>query len=285
VAGALTGGAAAAGEVATTRAATEARHRRPVHQRAAAAYVVLVFAFLFSPLVVVVVFSFNAIPRMALPITDVSLRWYQGVFGDPEVVRAIVRSALAGLATAVIAGPLGIAAALGLHGLSARTRSVLLSAVLIPIMAPGLLLAIALALYYRELLRVEYSLPAAVGGHTLIALPFVILTMNAAVAGFRFSMLEAARDLGATRWQAFTTVTLPILRPAVLGAMLLSIAISVDEFIVSFFVAGRETTLPMLIWSRVVRGVDPSLNALATILLVVTSLLALLASRRTTVRV
>jgi spermidine/putrescine transport system permease protein len=109
--------------------------------------------------------------------------------------------------------------------------------------------------------------------------------MTAAVSGFRFSMLEAARDLGATRWQAFRTVTLPILRPAVLGAMLLSIAISVDEFIVSFFVAGRDTTLPMLIWSRVVRGVDPSLNALATILLVVTSVLALLASRRTTVSV
>lgn len=284
MAGALTSGAAAV-EVATTRAATEARHRRPVRQRAAAAYICLVFAFLLSPLVVVVVFSFNAIPRMALPITDFSLRWYRGVFGDPEVIRAIIRSAVAGLATAVIAGPLGIAAALGLQGLSPRTRSVLLSVVLIPIMVPGLLLAIALALYYREFLGIEYSLRAAAAGHVLIALPFVILTMNAAVAGFRFSMLEAARDLGATRWQAFTTVTLPILRPAVVGGMLLSIAISVDEFIVSFFVAGRDTTLPMLIWGRVVRGVDPSLNALATILLVVTSLLALLASRRTAVRV
>jgi spermidine/putrescine transport system permease protein len=285
MAGALSSGAAAAGEVAMSRAAAGPRRRRPARQRGAVAYVVLVFAFLFAPLVVVVGFSFNAIPRMALPITEVSLRWYQSVFSDPQVIQAITRSALAGIATAVVAGPLGIAAALGLNGLSARTRSVLLSAVLIPIMVPGLLLAIALALYYRELLHVGYSLPAAVAGHVLIALPFVILTMTAAVSGFRFSMLEAARDLGATRWQAFRTVTLPILRPAVLGAMLLSIAISVDEFIVSFFVAGRETTLPMLIWSRVVRGVDPSLNALATILLVVTSVLALLASRRTTVSV
>ena len=172
MAGALTSGAAAV-EVATTRAATEARHRRPVRQRAAAAYICLVFAFLLSPLVVVVVFSFNAIPRMALPITDFSLRWYRGVFGDPEVIRAIIRSAVAGLATAVIAGPLGIAAALGLQGLSPRTRSVLLSVVLIPIMVPGLLLAIALALYYREFLGIEYSLRAAAAGHVLIALPFV----------------------------------------------------------------------------------------------------------------
>jgi ABC-type spermidine/putrescine transport system permease subunit II len=121
-------------------------------------------------------------------------------------------------------------------------------------------------------------------GHILLALPFVILTLNAAVAHFRFSLLEAARDLGASPWQAFRTVLFPLIRPAVEGAALLSAAISLDEFIVTLFVGGRDTTLPVLIWGRVQRSVDPSLNALATTLLAATTILALLAARRTAVR-
>jgi ABC-type spermidine/putrescine transport system permease subunit II len=113
VSGGVAAGTAAAGGVAVTRVAAGPRRRHPTRHRGAVAYVVVVFAFLFAPLVVVVGFSFNAIPRMALPITEVSLRWYQTVFSDPQVIQAITRSALAGIATAVIAGPLGIAAALG----------------------------------------------------------------------------------------------------------------------------------------------------------------------------
>jgi ABC-type spermidine/putrescine transport system permease subunit II len=177
-----------------------------------------------------------------------------------------------------------VAAALGLQRLSARSRSTLLTAIQLPIAVPGLLLAIALAIYYRQVLGVGFSLWAAIGGHILIALPFVVLVMDAAVANFRASLLEAARDLGASPLRAFWTITFPLIRPAVEGAMLLSVAISVDEFIVTLFTVGRDTTLPMLIWSRVQRSVDPGINALATILLVVTTVFALLAARRTAVK-
>ena len=149
---------------------------------------------------------------------------------------------------------------------------------------PGLLLGVALAIYDQQVVHVHYSLAAATAGHILLALPFVILTMNAAVSGFRWTLLEAARDLGASPWHAFRTVTFPLIRPAVEGAMLLSAAISLDEFIVTFFTAGNDTTLPLLVWSRIQRSVDPSLNALATTLLVATTILALLAARRTTVK-
>ena len=247
-------------------------------------FVAVVLAFLFSPLVVVIAFSFNAIGRMALPIEAWSVRWYAEVFSDNLVIQAMTRSAIASVVTSVIAAPIGVAAALGLLALSARWRSWAYNAMLIPIAVPGLLLAVSLAIYYR-LLGVPASLWAAVAGHALIALPFVVLTMSAAVAGFRFSLLEAARDLGATRAQAFWTITFPLIRPAVIGAMLLSMAISVDEFIISFFVAGQDTTLPMLLWGRIHSRVDPSLNALATILLVATTVLALFASRRTAVAI
>jgi len=240
--------------------------------------------FLFAPLIVVVAFSFNSIPRMSLPLAGLSLQWYQGLLEDPEVRQALTRSLIAAIVTALIAGPLGVMAALGLRALSERLRTIVLGAMLLPIVVPGLLLAVALAIYWNGLLGQRYSLTVAIAGHVLLALPFVILTMNAAVASFRFSLLDAARDLGAGPWEAFRDILLPLIRPAVEGAALLAAAISLDEFIVTLFVGGRDTTLPVLMWGRVQRSVDPSLNALATMLLVATTILALLAARRTTVK-
>ena len=127
-------------------------------------------------------------------------------------------------------------------------------------------------------------LPMAIGGHILLALPFVLLTMTAALERFRFSLLEAARDLGASRIRAFWTITFPLILPAVLGAVLLAAAVSIDEFIIAFFNTGSDGTLPLVIYSRIRRVIDPGLNALATILLVATTLLAVLAARTTTAR-
>jgi ABC-type spermidine/putrescine transport system permease subunit II len=265
------------------RARSRVGPRRPRHL-VAWLFVTAVVAFLFVPLAVVVVFSFNDIPRLSLPITGMSLRWYEQAYGDPEVRQALQRSVVAAILTALVAAPLGILAALGLRALSDRWRTSAMAVLLLPIAVPGLLFAVGLAVYWRGWLGLPYSLGAAVLGHILLALPFVILTMNAAVSTFRFSLLEAARDLGASPWRAFRDVLFPLIRPAVEGAALLSAAISLDEFIVTLFVGGRETTLPVLLWGRVQRSMDPSLNALATTLLVATTILALLAARRASVR-
>ena len=125
----------------------------------------------------------------------------------------------------------------------------------------------------------------AIAGHILLALPFVLLTMTAALDRFRFSLLEAARDLGASRARAFWTITFPLVLPAVLGAVLLAAAVSIDEFIIAFFNDGlRRARCPLVIYARIRRVIDPGLNALATILLVATTLLAVLAARTTTAR-
>lgn len=260
------------------------RRRRQRRPWAAGLFVAAVMLFLFAPLLVVVVFSFNSIPRMSLPLAGLSLQWYQGLVDDPEVRQALTRSLVAAAITALIAGPLGVMAALGLRALSERLRTIVLGAMLLPIVVPGLLLAVALAIYWNGLLGQRYSLTVAIAGHVLLALPFVILTMNAAVSSFRFSLLDAARDLGAGPWAAFRDILFPLIRPAVEGAALLAAAISLDEFIITLFVGGRDTTLPVLMWGRVQRSVDPSLNALATTLLVATTILALLAARRTSVK-
>lgn len=244
----------------------------------------LVIAFLFAPLVIVIVFSFHDTPRMSLPLTGLSVRWYEEIIADAEVRQALTRSVIAALITALVAGPLGVMAALGLRALPERPRALLMTVVLVPIAVPGLLLGVGLAIYFRGALGMRFSLGIAILGHILLALPFVILTMSAAVSNFRFSLLEAARDLGASPFQAFRSVMLPLIRPALEGSMLLAAAVSIDEFIITLFTAGRDVTLPVLVWGRVQRGVDPSLNALATMLIITTTVLALLAARRTTLK-
>jgi spermidine/putrescine transport system permease protein len=130
---------------------------------------------------------------------------------------------------------------------------------------------------------VGFSLWATLAAHIVLTLPFSFLIIGAALERFRFSLLEAARDLGASGPRAFVTITLPSILPAVLGAMLLAMAISIDEFVIAFFTAGPgNQTLPMLLYGRLNLGVTPSLNAVGTLLLLMTTGLALLSARATT---
>lgn len=269
---------------ARRRSRRTSRPRRPPGRRrhwVAGAYVGVVLAFLFSPLVVMVLFSFHSVPRMSLPFAGFSLRWYREIFDDTLIMRAMGRTARAAVMTGLATGTLGLAGALGLAGLRQRARSALLLVALIPLTFPLLLYAIGLAIFYREV-DVGFSLWATIGGHVLMALPFVFLVIGAALDRFRFTLLEAAYDLGASRLRAFWTVTLPLILPAVLGAMLLAMALSVDEFVIAFFTAGQEKTLPLLMYGRINQGLDPTLNAVGTVLLIATTSLAFFAARRTT---
>jgi spermidine/putrescine transport system permease protein len=260
------------------------RRRRRATKLGSRIFLGLLIVFLFVPLLVVVLFSFNATASLSFPIPGLSLRWYDKVLDDPEVTAALGRSAIAAFATGIAGGAIGILAALGIQGLPPRWRGVAQTVVLIPIATPALLLAIGLAIYFNRLGIKPPRLPMAIAGHVLLALPFVLLTMTAALERFRFSLLEAARDLGATRARAFWTITFPLVLPAVLGAVLLAAAVSIDEFIIAFFTTGTDSTLPLVIYARIRRVIDPGLNALATILLIATTLLAVLAARTTAAR-
>ena len=248
----------------------------------AAAFMVLVFVFLFAPLVVMVAFSFNSSPRLSFPFAGVSIRWYLEIFTDTLVLRAFRRSVQAAVVTAGITGVLGLLAALGILKVATRWRTVFLTTALGPLAIPGLLYAIGLAVFYRQI-GVERSIWSANLGHALIALPFVFLIIGASLERFRFGLLEAAQDLGATRWYAFRTITLPLILPAVVGAMLLAAAISVDDFVIAFFTAGQDKTLPLVMYGRVLKGIDPTLNAIGTVMLILTTSLAFMAASRTTI--
>lgn len=245
-----------------------------------AIFIGVVFFFLFAPLVLVALFSFHSAARMSFPFEGFSLRWYEEIFADPLVTEAIGRSALAAVTTGLITAVLGLTAALALIGRRAGVRAAVMFAALVPLTFPTLLYAVGLAILYRWA-GVGFTLWGTIAGHVIVALPFVFLVIGAALDRFRLSLLEAAHDLGASAWAAFWRVTLPIILPSVLGAMLLAMALSLDEFTVAFFTAGQEKTLPLVLYGRINQGLDPSLNAMGTLMLVATTALAFLGARQT----
>jgi spermidine/putrescine transport system permease protein len=233
----------------------------------AAAYVAVVLVWLFAPIAVVVLFSFSTTPRMILPFEGFTFDWYAEAFSNPLLERAIVNSVILAVVTAIVATFLGVTFALGLVHLRRRPRGVLITASLLPAAVPLLVVGMSLAVLFRTVGQSPSLINAAIG-HVLIALPFVVLTMNARLETFDFSTLDAARDLGASPWQTFRDVTLPLIRPSVIGAALLAAALSLDEFVVTFLNVGTSMTVPVYIWSLVRKGIDPSLNALATVTLI-----------------
>ena len=252
--------------------------RHALGRRLAVLFVGLVLLFLFAPLVIIIVFSFNASSTLNFPLTGITTGWYRAAFADSQFVSAFLHSLVLGGVTAVVSGVLGTMAAFGMRRFGGRTQNGFAYAALLPAIVPALVLAIAIALSLQEA-GVYLSLRTAVIGHILISFPFVVLTLRARLDTFDFRTLEAARDLGATRRRAFWDVTFPLILPSILGAALICTSLSLDEFVITEFTIGNDQTLPTLIWERLREGVVPTVNAFATIILCGT-LLAGLASYR-----
>lgn len=244
-----------------------------------------VLTFLFLPIALLVLFSFNTSPLSTFPLEGLSLTWYERVLNDPDFRHTLVNSLIV-LAIAVPIGTaVGTSAALTIARYGARWRALELLAVIsvLPQLLPALVLGVALLSLYH-LLRLPLSLVTVGVGHALILTPFVTLIVLSRVRGFDFSVEEASRDLGATPWQTFRHVTFPLIRPSVLGAALIGASLSLDEFVVTFFTIGGQSTLPLYIWSAVRTTVLPTINAVATILLVTTTVVTVVGMRRFSIR-
>lgn len=239
----------------------------PFRRYAGGAFALLILLYLYAPIAVIVLFSFTASPRLAIPIEGFTLDWYVSALSNTLITTALLNSAILAVVSALAATLLGGAFAFGVVKLaSTRARRVLLAGGLLPAVVPLLVIGISLAVFFRGVGMAPGLLNAAIG-HAIVCLPFVILTMNSRLETFDFSVLEAARDLGASPARAFLDVTLPLIRPALVGAALLSAALSLDEFVVTWFNIGNELSLPVLVWGLMRRGIDPSINAIAVMLL------------------
>jgi spermidine/putrescine transport system permease protein len=232
--------------------------------------------FLLAPLVVLVAYSFSA-ARYATVWGGFSTKWYARLFGNDELREALFLTLkLAGLST-LIATVLGTAAALGHWRLSARAARAVQSLFYLPVMVPEIVLGLSLLIFFTKVWVVERGLWTMTTGHVVFCVCYVFAVVSARLRGFDGRLLEAARDLGASPWQAFWLVQFPLMRPGILGGALLSLAISLDEFVVSYFVTGAGiSTLPVKIFAMMKKGVTPEINALASLLLLASVALALL---------
>ena len=253
---------------------------RPRARATLQAHLGLVLAFLYLPIAVLVLLSFN---RAGLPTawTGFSLEWYGKLLEAGPVLRAALNSLIVATATTVLATVLGTALALGLEQ---RPNPAWLEALLMaPMIIPDIVLAIALLSFYTAL-GATLGLHSIVLSHAVFDLAFVCLVVRTRLRNFDPALVEVSADLGASRWTTFRLVVLPLILPGVLAAALLAFTLSVDEFIIAYFTAGAgaaSTTLPMQIYSMLRFGVTPEINALATLILGF-SLTILLAVQRLT---
>lgn len=223
-------------------------------------YLWLYVLFLYAPIVVIGMFSFHSSPSLVFPFEGWSLRWYAQIFDSQTFKDSLYNSLLVATLASLATTLLGASVALALIRMKGKVREAVAGLCAAPIALPGLFLGISLLSAFAQM-GLNRSLVTVTIAHTLYALPFFVATLRSRIDYFDSSLEEAARDLGASPLQAFKMVTLPILRPSLIGAAILVFALSFDELIITVFVSGNDTTLPMMVWSMMRRTVDPTINA------------------------
>ena len=237
--------------------------------RALRAWSAGVYAFLFIPIITVVLFSFNA-SRLVDVWSGFSLKWYGTAWTDPSILDALKTSLIVALVNALLAICFGTLAAIGLQRVGHRLRGVFETLVYGTIVTPEIIIAIASLLFFVTI-NIDLGIPTIIVTHVVYNTSIVALIVRARLAGMDRTLEEAAQDLGATPIRTIWRITIPLLYPAILAGGLLAFTFSFDDFVLTFFVSGAtSTTLPLKIFSMLRFGVSPVINAIATVMLIVT---------------
>ncbi len=246
--------------------------RRPLGLWIAAA---VGYAFLYIPLVIVVVYSFNN-SRLNAEWVGFTLDWYFKLARNEEMLAAAGNSLLIALVASLVSTALGTMAGVAMHRYRLRLLPVL---VLTPIAIPEILMGVALLIFF-VLLNFTLGLVSVALAHIAFCIGFVAIVVRSRLAGMDESLTEAARDCGATPAEAFRYVTLPLIMPGVIAGALMAFTLSIDDFVITFFTAGAGTvTLPLQIYSMIKIAVTPEVNAVSTLLMLLTLALIIIASR------
>lgn len=235
-------------------------------------WVGLVVVVLLAPTLIVIPMSFGTSTTFVFPPRGFTLHWYQNFFTSADWTAALVNSFEVAIIAAPLATVLGVAASVGLHRSGFFGRGQVQSLMLAPMIVPGVLVAIAIyALFLRW--HLTGQLPGFVLAHTVVGLPFVIVSMNSRLAGYNRDLERAAASLGANEWTVLRRVTLPLLLPGILTGLVLAFVASIDEVVISLFLysPGFET-LPVHMYRAIVFGIDPTIAAASTLLIIITTL-------------
>lgn len=235
-------------------------------------YLVMVYLFLYIPVLVLVVFSFNS-SKYAIGWKGFSLKWYAELFSSPQLLDAAINSLIIASLSATAATVLGTLTAFAIFRYNYPGKRLMHSVLFIIIMSPDIVMGVSLLILFMAA-RLEPGFATLLCAHITFCLPFVAVTVASRLDGFDRHIVEAAQDLGADEFAAFRFIVLPLLMPAILAGWLLSFTLSMDDVIISFFVTGPGfEILPLKIYSMVKLGVKPVVNALCTIMISATVLM------------
>jgi spermidine/putrescine transport system permease protein len=257
-------------------------------------YSIAVYLFLYVPIGIIVLFSFNS-GRHASDFEGLSVKWYGKALSNPFVLEALTTSLTIALAAALLSSVMGTAAALALQRVRGPMKSMFDGLIYVSIMIPGIVIGIATLVALVTVFnllnpildaswpegvkapKLSLGYASVIAAHTLFTMSLVIVLVRARIAGMDRSLIEASEDLYATPWRTFMQITLPQLFPAILAGFLLSFTFSFDDFIISFFVAGANTTLPIYVFSSIRRGITPEVNVIGSVVLGVSLTLLIIA--------
>ena len=235
----------------------------------------LVFVFLYAPIIVLIVFSFEEGTFSTIPWSGFTLKWYSQLTSDARLISAAMNSLYVGIIVTAVATVLGTLGAVTLVRYQFKLKSIYRVLIIAPMTVPGLILGVALLNWFKYL-GFSTSLKTVMIGQLVFVTPFVLITVTSRLRGFDPSLEEAARDLGASKWQTYRRVTLPILMPGIVSGALFAFTLSFDDFLIAFFTSGVQNTLPIYIWSKIQHGTSPVINAISTIVLLFSISLVLL---------
>ena len=223
--------------------------------------------FLYLPIVVLMVFSFNDNRSLTWPLRGFTLRWYESFLNNADMLAAIKNSLYVASMATCITVVVGTTAAMVLDRIAFPGKTVFRRLVLLPLALPGIITGISMLNLFR-VIGFNLSLETVILGHATALIAIVVTQVYARLQRFNRRLEEASSDLGARPWQTFFLVTLPNIRSAIIGSALLSFTLSFDEIPVTFFLTGRDNTLPMFIYSTLRRGITPEINAVGTVIVV-----------------
>jgi spermidine/putrescine transport system permease protein len=224
-----------------------------------------VFGFLYLPIVTLIVYSFNGSGVGGFPPRDLTLDWYRMLFADAAIWNSVLNSLLVAVVAVAIALTFGIPAALALDRANFPGKALFRRLALLPLILPGIITGLSLLMLFRQV-DMKLSLLTVMLGHGTALISVATTEVFAGLQKMDRAQEEASLDLGANYWQTFWRVTIPNLRLSIIGAALLIFTLSMDEIAVSFFLIGRDNTLPLEIWGRLRRGITPEINAISTII-------------------
>ena len=254
---------------------------RSFWKRLLSAYGLAFFVFIYAPIVLIVVYSFNANPVNMMIWSGFTLDWYRTIFGYPtklnelslyvestdQLIRAVKNSLIVACSTTLISTVLGTSVAVAVARYRFRLRGFYRGLMFMPMIMPDIVLGIALLIFFVNF-GIGLSLFSIIIGHCTFLVSYVFIVVSARLADMDTTLEEASADLGADGWTTFRKVTLPLILPGVVGGAMLAFIISMDDLVITYFIAGVDsTTLPVFIYGMLRRGIKPEINAIATIML------------------